>query len=375
MAKTKTVLKKSKPAVREAKEKEEKKKLIDKAIVDGVIDKSVADLMSNSMKQCCHCGEILTLDNFSKSRSHIYKDGKLHICNKCIGDLIIKNIEIYDSLYDTLMIICSITNTIVIKEPFEDAIKEHSRVRAKKQDMYNYYLTLLEKYIVDNSTWTKTALCFENSNFSAKPFQNCCMEKDELTKISDSDTLAITIKDEDDEDDEDIELSPQHKKKLMKKWGNKEDTDLIWLDKREKSYYETHDIPNDHINKSAVITLCNLELQEFKTLCEGEDVKKILDSKSRVLAQTTFSPKKKAKEDAANMALDLGSLIKKREEFAPIVNNDPEFDDIDKIKNISKALAGALCRTAKIESPLVGEFENIMKDCTFEFSANGDGDE
>ena len=81
--------------------------------------------------------------------------------------------------------------------------------------------------------------------------------------------------DEDDEDDEDIELSPQHKKKLMKKWGNKEDTDLIWLDKREKSYYETHDIPNDHINKSAVITLCNLELQEFKTLCEGEDVKKI----------------------------------------------------------------------------------------------------
>ena len=38
------------------------------------------------------------------------------------------------------MIICSITNTIVIKEPFEDAIKEHSRVRAKKQDMYNYYL-------------------------------------------------------------------------------------------------------------------------------------------------------------------------------------------------------------------------------------------
>ena len=49
------------------------------------------------------------------------------------------------------------------------------------------------------------------------------MEKDELTKILDSDTLAITIKDEDDEDDEDIELSPQHKKELMKKWGNKED--------------------------------------------------------------------------------------------------------------------------------------------------------
>jgi len=371
--KAKTVLKKAKPAVREDKENEIKKQLIDKAIVSGVIDKSVEGLTSNKMKYCSTCGEILDVKNFHKTRSRIYKDGRLHICEKCVYDLINKYYETYNNLADVLTIICSITNTIVIKEPFEDALKEYGKSRTKRGEIYKYYIEVLDKYIIDNATWTKTNLGFEGSNFASKPFKNCCMDED-LSKIVDNDILAMTVKNEDDEE-EDIELTPQQRKKLVKKWGDKEDEDLVWLDQREKSYYETHDIPNDHINKSAVITLCNLELQEFKTLCECEDVKKILDSKSRVLSQTSFSPKKKAKEDAASNALDLGSLIKKREEFSPIINNDPELDDIDKIKVISKALAGALCRTAKIESPMVDEFEKAMKDFTFEFAPSEEDDD
>ena len=259
---------------------------------------------------------------------------------------------------------------MVVKESFEEALKDFSKPKARKSDMFNEYLKLLDKYIVENATWTNSDISFECSNFSAKPYKNCCMD-DRLAKISDNDLVSISERNEE-EDEEDIEIIPQQRNRLVKKWGDKEDKDLIWLDQREKSYYETHDVPSDHINRSGVITLCQLELQEFEALCDGEDVKKILDSKSRVLSQMSFSPKKKAKEDSTSNALDLGTLIKKREEFAPIINKDPELDDVDKIMNISKALAGALCRTAKIESPMVEEFDKIMKDFTYEFSSNGE---
>ncbi len=367
----KAVIKKTKPAIRHANEEEIKKQILNKAIVEGVIDKGVSDMMEKKMKYCSSCGEILPIDDFHKTRSHLYKDGRLHICSKCIYELINKYLETYHSVRDVLMIICSATNTIVIKEPFDETLVDYAKSKSKKIDVYSHYIYLLEKYIIDDFTWTKTNLGFECSNFSTKPFKGCCMDAD-LSKISDGDTMMMLEKDEEEDMFEDVELTPQEKRRLVRKWGEKDDKDLAWLDLREKSYYETHDIPNDHINKSAVITLCNLELQEFKTLCEGEDVQKILASKSRVLAQTDFSPKKKAKEDTSSNALDLGSLIKKREEFAPIINEDPDLDDIDKIRNISIALAGALCRTAKIESPLVEEFEKIMKDSTFEFSQSVD---
>lgn len=372
MAKSKVVLKKSKPAIKEEQKKIEQKKMIDNAIVDGIMNDSISELLSNKMKYCCHCGEVLDINEFNTTRSSIYKDGRIHICKKCIGDIIDKNIEIYGNIRDVLMIICSITNTIVIKEPFEDTIKQYSKPKAKKIDMYNHYVLLLDKYVIENSTWSKTNINFECSNFFSKPFNNCCMD-DSLSKISELNVEEQLISSE--EDDDDIELNPQQRRHLIRKWGEKEDKDLIWLDSREKSYYETHDIPNDHINKSGVITLCNLELQEFNMLCNGEDVKKILDGKSKVLSQMSFAPKKKTKDDLASNAIDLGSLIKKREEFSPIINSDPELDDIDNIGNISKALAGALCRTAKIESPMIGEFEKIMKDYTFEFSNDGADDD
>ena len=137
VAKTKTVLKKSKPAVREAKDREEKRQMLNDAIVSGIVNESMNDLMSNKMKYCSHCGEILDTDNFYKSRSHIYKDGKLHICKKCIGELINKYYETYNNLRDVLMIICSITNTMVVKESFEETLKDFSKPKARKSDMFS----------------------------------------------------------------------------------------------------------------------------------------------------------------------------------------------------------------------------------------------
>ena len=173
--------------------------------------------MSNKMKHCCYCDEILDINNFYKTRSKIYKDGRLHLCKKCIGDLINKYLETYDNLHDVLMIICSITNTLIVKELFNDTLKEFSKSRAKKMDMYGSYLELLEKYIVDNATWTKTNITFECSPFTSNPFKNCVMDED-LEKIADSD-IVININ-ENEEDDNEIELTQQQRKKLVKKWGD-----------------------------------------------------------------------------------------------------------------------------------------------------------
>lgn len=370
MAVKKKATKVLKPEIRKQIENKVMNDVKDAVTVDRVIGTDFFNINQGG-KQCSVCGNILPIDEFQKSRSQIFFDKKVPICNGCISVLIEKYYEIYKDVKDALYIVCSITNTIIIKECVDDTLKDIGTSKTKRKDIFNIYISYLDKYIIDNSTWNKTYMGFESSNFSNKPFKKTCVD-DTLTKLSEDNMLDNFEEEQDENLDDDIELSPIHRKRLVKKWGDKDDVDLIWLDEREKSYYNTHDIPNDHINKSGVITLCNLELQEFKTLCDGGDVKKILDSKSRVLSTVTFSPKKKAKEEDSNNALDLGSLIKKREEYSPIINDDPLLDDVDNIRNISKALAGALCRTANIDSPLVGEFEKVMKEYTFEFSSDVD---
>lgn len=370
MALKKKATKKIKPDVRKEVETKIKKKAEDNSIVNGVV-RDMEDLFVNKdNKYCIICEEYVDFNNFEKTRSKLFKDGRIHICNDCIGKLSLEYYDIYKDIKDVLMILCSITNTLVIKECLDEAIKTVNVHKSRRKDMFSIYSDLLDKYISDNGTWYKSSLSFEGSNFSGKPFNKCCIDES-LTRIYEYESVDNL---DEEYEDEDIELTPQLRKRLVKKWGDKDDEDLIWLDEREKSYYMTHNIPNDHINKSAVITLCNLELQEFKTLCEGGDVKKILESKSRVLSTTSFSPKKKAKEGNATNSLSLSHLIKIREDYSPIINSDPDLDDIDKLSTIGKSLAGALCRTAKIDSPLIEEFDKAMKDYTFEFSA-GDNDE
>lgn len=329
-------------------------------------------LNNNGSKYCPICGLYKDLDNFSKSLSNIHKDGKIHICNDCLSNLLESYLKIYNDLSDAIIILCSVTNAIVIKEVLESTLLSYPKTKVKKSQAFFTYLSNLQKYVNDNNLFSSTYFSFECSNFGGNPFTNCLMETN-LTKVVKDD--LYDYKKDSETVVEDIELTPTQIEKLEKIWGKKEDVnDLIWLEERKKSWYDNSEIPTDHISKSSVISLCQLELREFQAYNNGKDPKEILKMKQGIIDKAQFSPKKQAKNNTQNF-MDLGSLIKKRETIKPIINKDPDFEDIDKISNISKALAGALCRTANIESPLVKEFEEIMKDYSFEFASTGDLDD
>lgn len=358
-----------------AKKKVAEQKIIkenNKEIIKDVIDKNIKEESIVNKKHCCHCGSYKDISDFTKSRSPIYKDKRIHICKQCIGEMISNYLDEYKNMLDSLMIILSITNTFVFKEALNETLEYYKLHKSKKKELYEYYVERLDIYNKEYSLWNKTYLTFECSNFYSKPFVKCRLD-DTLDPIDIAQENVSELDDNDEQEDE-VELTELQISKMKKKWGDKDIEDLIWLDEREKSYYEKHDVPNDHIHKSGIITLCHLELQEFQAFRDGKEVKQIITNKEKVLKNLVLNPKKKS-SDGGVKGIDLGTLIKKREQYKPIVNKDPYFDDIDNISSIAKALSGALCRTANIETPLITEFEKIMKPYTFDFTNIGDYDD
>lgn len=77
-----------------------------------------------------------------------------------------------------------------------------------------------------------------------------------------------------------------------------------------------------------------------------------------------FTPKKQNSQASHSQFSSMGDFIRYAEKNRPIINKDPEFEDVDGIQKIWRSIAGAISRTIGKNTEYVRDLEENYKEYT-----------
>ena len=173
---------------------------------------------------------------------------------------------------------------------------------------------------------------------------------EDITKVK----RNINFSNKENEDYDIIEYDTEY---LVRKWGLFSNEDLAYL---ESEYLDWEDKLNGITEKSTEIMVRQVCLQ-CNEIRKDREANINVEKKLKTLQDLLKTSGLIELQDSANEERSVGMLINDIEYKRPIKKADPEFEDIDNIKDILYGFIGAMCRTLGKENVYTEKFDEIYE--------------
>ena len=202
------------------------------------------------LKQCSKCQQTFGIDNFARSNSFFFQDGRLPICNDCIDNYIEDNNDDWQ-IVDK---ICQCANIPFIPNEWEK-IKEMDKSHA-----FGRYANIFTTNEYDRIGWGDYYQEFKRLQ--------------QIGKL-----------------DEELPLISEDKRnKLKSKWGkNYDDEALNYLENLFNGLLATQNV-NGSLQIDQAIKLCKMSYEIDRKISGGEDFDKLLSSYDKLVKAANFTP-------------------------------------------------------------------------------------
>lgn len=153
-------------------------------------------------------------------------------------------------------------------------------------------------------------------------------------------------------------------KEMVKKWGyGHKAEEYEWLEEQEadwRSRVECKTKPQEEL----IRTICIAQLNIQKTQQSGGKVSEAMKTFQDLLGSCNLQPRQNAGDELTDQNT-FGTLIKKYEEETPLPEPDPEWEDVDGIKDyFDTFFLGHLCNLVHIENDCTEKYNKIMGEYT-----------
>ena len=212
---------------------------------------NIARKRNFSLKQCTRCGAAQTSDAFAPTKSIIYADASLPICNSCIESYLVD----VDFNWKEVDKICQWADI-----PFVP--KEWERLRAMNGDkVFGVYAEVFAQTEYEGLGWDDYYKAFKDLKASGDI-------EDELPGIAD-----------------------QKRKQLQERWGaNYDDEALRYLENLYSGLMTTQNV-NGALQVDQAIKICKMSYEIDNRIREGADFDKLLSSYDKLVKAAEFTPK------------------------------------------------------------------------------------
>lgn len=293
---------------------------------------------------CLKCG-VADQSKFYSTKNPARKYfGKIPYCKDCIKGFYDKYMKKYKNTNLAMYYLCRKIDLPYIHTNYTGAIET---INNSNSTIYGDD-AIIPAYI--------KGLCFSEKNGWGSSFDESQGEDqvdglvsfDEITKVKRSPSISNKDKDADDV----IEYETDD---LIQKWGAFENEDLAYL---ESEYLDWEDKLKGITDKTTDIMVKQVCLQCLvikKKREQDEDVNKELSSLQTLLKTSGLIELQGEVEEQRGA----GMLISEIEYRRPIKKVDPDFEDVDKIRDIAMAFLGGTSRAAGKENIYTQEFDKI----------------
>lgn len=327
--------------------------------------KSVTDLGSDvyivptTYKYCSKCGKYKSMErDFYQTGSDTSGDGYAHICKDCLKNLFNEYYKAYKDIREVLVLICMKIDVIVYQETLDEYTRYFNTEAGKNEFLNGSFLGnfLSDTKIALNSNGANMdTISFEYSNLNGIPFK-CVKMKPKSRPI-----YTDKIVDSNEDVKKPIKIDSRHK------WGDLDPEDIEWLETEYAEWDAQYEV-KDKSQETILEQICLELLDIYHKRSDGGDTSKNLATMQKLLDTGRLSPKTIETNSETKGFTSIGQFIQYVETTRPIINKDPDFEDVDGIEKIVKSIAGAINRTLGNDDPTVQEFEDYYKDYTIDMS-------
>lgn len=279
------------------------------------------------------------------------------ICKDCCEKLFIELAEKYGPR-EALIVMCQKLDIMVLNYAVEKHTKKYETPEGKEDLAHGVFFGCFYKDIICQHNVNKREADgdFCHTNLNGIPFKQIADKKS-------GDGIYNDILEEALDDEEDAGKYPSTPK-LKKKWGNFKVADLHWLEDKYLEWYDKCEI--DGLSRDKLVKqLCYEELSIVRSRESGAANKEIQPSVSsfqKLMKDADLTPKKQSAASSDSQFTSLGEFIRAAERTGPIINKNPDFEDVDHIQKLWRSIAGAISRTLCKDSEYVKDFEENYKE-------------
>ena len=295
---------------------------------------------------CLSCG-CASQDNFYSARDTFRKYfKKIPYCKDCVKEIYQHYLKKYDNNVNlALYYMCRKIDFPYIHSAFEGALNSVNNPDSKIQGEENIIPAYFKSFaFAERNGWGSS---FDDSQ-GENQIQGLA-SYEEVVKVK---SKTLDCKDIDTEKYEVLEYDADE---LRQKWGNFMNSDLAYL---ESEYLDWEEKLNGIMDKSTEIMVKEVCLQcnEIRKDREsGINVEKKLATLQNLLKNSGLIEK----QDDIEAVKSAGMLIEDIEYKRPLKKVDPDFDDVDSIKDIIYGFVGSMCRARGIENKYTEKFDEI----------------
>lgn len=296
---------------------------------------------------CCTCGKKYKKQyrNFPTSQSPLFRgnNGYMTTCRNCVDELFLQYKNSIGSEKEALKRICM---------KFDIYWND---------DVYG---------MVNKASTTNSRVLAYISRTNLVKHQGKTFD-DTLDEEYANNSKTIQLSDFDDDDAficGDLDEEQQIDKATIRFWGPGLPVDM-YIELNDRYEYWLSKYPEDTIldaGEEAILRqICNIEVEINRDRATGKSIDKNISALNNLLGSANLKPTQK--KEAENIFVPFGVEIANFEREDPIIDPDPEFDDVDGIrKNITTWFLGHLAKMGGIKNAYIKEYEDEMKKYTIE---------
>lgn len=150
-------------------------------------------------------------------------------------------------------------------------------------------------------------------------------------------------------------------KEMVKKWGYGHKTEEYeWLEEQEEDWRSRVECKSK-AQEELIRTICIAQFNIQKAQQNGGKLAEAMKSFQDLLASCNLQPRQNAGDDFADQNT-FGTLIRQFEQERPIPQADPEWEDVDKIKDyIDTYFLGHLCKLVHVENDYAEKYTKAIE--------------
>jgi len=311
---------------------------------------------------CCRCGRKYNKqrNNFPVSQSTIYygNGGYLPICSFCVDDLFTHYKASLDSDREAMMRVCQkfdIYWNESIYESLADASTSSSRIRS--------YISHANVYRFTGKTYDDTL--DEEREIARKAAEQEAIAAEEAK----TEAIVNNYMDKTAEDLEPVKEEEEIDDDVVAYWGTGLQPDKYRELETRRKYWLSQYPEGTVLDPGADALLrqiCGLEIDINHLRAEGKSTEKLSSTLNGLLGSMNLQPSQK-REAAEENYIPFGVEIARWEEDKPVIDPDPEFEDVDKFKrNITAWFLGQLCRMVGIRNKYADVYQEELERYTIE---------
>lgn len=319
---------------------------------------------------CCRCGKCFKKQarNFPASQSQLFKGngGYLPICNSCLDDL-------HDHYKHTLGSDKAAIQRLCLKFDIywsDDVYKITEKANTSSSRIRNYISkTNLFKFIGKTYDTTLDERIVQYGDIVIDAYDEA-EEQEEQKASTVQSTRSVQVQDFKKKDrviTEDV----------VKYWGSGYTPDM-YAELEDRRDYWRAQYPDGSVldpGEDALLRqVCNLEIEINAARMAGKSIDKMVTTLNTLLGSMNLKPSQKKENEGAY--IPFGVEIARWEEESPVIDPDPDFQDVDGIRKNSIAwFLGSLCKTMGIQNKYSDAFDEEMLKYTVVRPEYDDGDD